>query len=219
MYVNAIIFGTSTYVDVTCFVVLLLFIPSLYSFCYDAKLIFNAFSFWSDTRPNSILLSYGIAKQCTKQGEILEFLASGSSEGERCGLNLSILADLMGLEAIPAEISQQPFVPDYGFCFDDAESQPTLFYPSSKFYSEKPLLNLVGDLAHKSEIMVHLDGQIAFAGAQTEMKNILSIIAEFYLSNNSIKWRKQSSLVPQFDRYLWFFTCPKGKGRFMLLLV
>lgn len=158
--------------------------------------------FVADTRPNSILFSFGIAKQCTKQWEILEFLKSGSSEVERGGLNLSILADLMGLQAMPTEISQHPFASDYHLCFHNAESQPTIFYPSTEFYFEKPLLDLVGNLAHKSEFMVHLDDQVAFAGARTEMKDILSIIAEFYLSKNSTKWRKQSLLVPQFDRYL-----------------
>lgn len=50
--------------------------------------------------------------------------------------------------------------------------------------------------------LFQLIDQVAFVGARTEMKDILSIIAEFYLSKNSTKWRKLSLLVPQFHRYL-----------------
>lgn len=156
-----------------------------------------------DTRPNSVLSSFGIAKQCTKQGEILEFLSAGSSEVEGGGLNLSILTHLMGLQALPTENSPHSYAPDYGFCVRGAECQPTLFYPSNDFYSENPLLDFVGNLANKSEIMVHLKNQDAFSSTQNEMKDIQSIMAEFYLSKYSTKLRKQSLLVPQFDRRMF----------------
>ncbi|KAL8089396.1 hypothetical protein AgCh_039007 [Apium graveolens] len=152
-------------------------------------------------RRDSILFSYGIAKECSNQGEILAFLSSGSSEVEEGGLNLSALNDLMGLQTIPTEMSDQClYAPDYGFCFQSAESQPTGFCPSSNFYFEKPLSNLDGDLDHVSEGMVYLNDQAALSSARTEMKDRLYVVAEYYLSKHTTKWRKQSVLVPQFDR-------------------
>uniref|UniRef100_A0A5B7B7G1 Uncharacterized protein n=1 Tax=Davidia involucrata TaxID=16924 RepID=A0A5B7B7G1_DAVIN len=153
-----------------------------------------------DTRPNSILFSFGIAEQCTRHEKILQFLMSGSSEVERGGLDYSTLSDLMGLQALTIDMHQQPFAPDYISCFHDAEAQPSLIYPSREFYSQKPFLDLVGDLVRSSDITVHPDGRVSFIGAGSEMKDILSIIAEFYLSKNSTKWRKQSALVPHFNR-------------------
>ncbi|WOG87325.1 hypothetical protein DCAR_0206549 [Daucus carota subsp. sativus] len=150
-------------------------------------------------RRDSILFSYGIARECRNQEEILAFLSSGSSEVEG-GLKLSVLNDLMGLQAIPTEMPQVLYSPDYGFCSQSAESQHTFLPPSSDFYSEKPLANLDGDVNHESEGMVYLDNQAALSSAQNDMKDRLYIIAEYYLSKHSTKWRKQSVLVPQFDR-------------------
>lgn len=151
-------------------------------------------------RSDSILFSYRIAKECRNQKEILAFLSS--SEVEEGGLNLSVLNnDLMGLKIIPTEISDQClYAPDYGFCFQSSESQPTGFSPSSNFYFEKPLSNLDDDLDHESEGMVYVDDQAALYSARTEMKDRLHVIAKYYLSKHSTKWRKQSVLVPQFDR-------------------
>ncbi|KAJ0610302.1 hypothetical protein HanHA300_Chr01g0002301 [Helianthus annuus] len=73
-----------------------------------------------------------------------------------------------------------------------------LIYQDREF--ESPLIDFVGDLVRHSKIMIHEDGQVSFIGTRTEMKDILSVLAEFYTSKNSTKWRK--SLVPQFNRYV-----------------
>ncbi|KAK3041399.1 hypothetical protein RJ639_000376, partial [Escallonia herrerae] len=175
-------------------------LPGLgFSKLHYTNYILFAYLFCSDTRPNSILFSFGIAKQCTKRWEILKFLMSKSSEIESRGLDPSILSDLMGLQAANIDMPQQLFAPEYGFDFHD-ESQQTIFYPSSEFYSWKPLFDMARDIPRMPEINGHLDGQSSSIGAGTEMKDILSIIAEFYLSKNSTKWKMQSVLVPHFDR-------------------
>ncbi|KAA8550903.1 hypothetical protein F0562_002587 [Nyssa sinensis] len=151
-----------------------------------------------DTRPDSILFSFGIAEQCTRHEKILQFLMSGSNEVEWGGLDCSILSDLMGLQALTIDTHQQPFAPDYISCAHDAEAQPCLIYPSREFYPQKPFWELMGDLVRSSDITAHPDGRVSFIGAGSEMKDILSIIAEFYLSKNSTSWRKQS-VVPHFN--------------------
>ena len=124
---------------------------------------------------------------------------SGSSEAELGGLDLSVLSELMGLQALTVDMPQQPLAPDCRACFHNDASQPSLIHPTSDFYPQKPLFYSVGDVAYNSDITVHPDGRVTITGVATEMKDILSIIAEFYLSNNSTKWKKQSVLVPHFN--------------------
>lgn len=140
-----------------------------------------------DNNPDSILFSFGIAEQCTKQEKILNFLRSGPSEAETSELDMSLLSDLMGLQALTTDAYQQPFA-------------PSLFYPSGRLYAQKPLLDFVGDLARSSKVTVHPDGQVLFMGTGVEVKDLLSVVAEFYLSRNSPNWRKLSMLVPHYSR-------------------
>ncbi|KAK9281056.1 hypothetical protein L1049_003948 [Liquidambar formosana] len=150
--------------------------------------------------PDSVLFSFGIAEQCTRHEKILQFLMSGSSEIERSGVDLSLLSDLMGRQALEIDVHQKPFAPShYRFHSYDAEASPFLIYPSSQFHAQQPLLDFLGDLARNSKFKVHPDGRVSFTGTGTEMKDILSVVAEFYLLKNSTK-RKQSMLVPHFIR-------------------
>lgn len=77
----------------------------------------------------------------------------------------------------------------------------SLVYPSSKFESQQLLLDFVGDLARNSKLKIHSDGRVEFTGSGTEMKDLLSIIAEFYLSRSPVKFERHSSLVPHFNWY------------------
>ncbi|XP_037492494.1 uncharacterized protein LOC105650233 isoform X2 [Jatropha curcas] len=138
-----------------------------------------------DTCPDSVLFSYGIAEQCTKHEKILKFLTSGSSDPEKDGLDLSVLSDLMGFQTLALDVHEQPCAP--------------LIYPSGKYDAPNPLVDFVGDMARSSKITVHPDGRVLFTGSGTEIKDILSIVAEFYLSKNSTKQTKQSILVPHFS--------------------
>ncbi|KAJ9171924.1 hypothetical protein P3X46_015221 [Hevea brasiliensis] len=138
-----------------------------------------------DTCLDSLLFSSGIAEQCTKHEKILKFLTSGSSEIEKGGLDLSLLSDLMDLQALTLDVSQQPCA--------------SLIYPRGKCDAPKPLVDFMGDMARSSKITVHPDGRLLFTGNGSEMKDILSIVAEFYLTKNSTKWTKQSVLIPHFS--------------------
>ncbi|XP_050236401.1 uncharacterized protein LOC126686405 [Mercurialis annua] len=137
-----------------------------------------------DNCPDSELFSYGIAEQCTKREKILKFLTSGSNEIENGGLDLSLLSDLMDLQSLTADVHQQPY--------------SHLIYPNEKFDFPKPLVDFVGDMARNSKITVQPDGQVMFSGSGAEIRDMLSIVAEFYLSKTSTKQMKQSMLVPHF---------------------
>lgn len=156
----------------------------------------------ADTHPDSLHFSIGIAKQCTRQREILEFLRYVSSEVERGGSEMSLLTDLMGLEVTADEVFPHPLAPKYGLYFQDVGCQSTLLFPRSGICSEKPLMDMVGDLDYNSDLKVYFDGQVA-GGLRIETMDIHSIIAELNLSNNSMKWRNKSMLVPQFE---WYFV-------------
>lgn len=159
---------------------------SIFVLCCSNLICLNFLN--ADNNPDSILFSFGIAEQCTKQEKILNFLRSGPSEAERSELDMSLLSDLMGLQALTTDAYQQPFA-------------PSLFYPSGRLYAQKPLLDFVGDLARSSKVTVHPDGQVLFMGTGVEVKDLLSVVAEFYLSRNSPNWRKLSMLVPHYSRY------------------
>ncbi|XP_028067374.1 uncharacterized protein LOC114270154 isoform X2 [Camellia sinensis] len=141
-----------------------------------------------DTHPNSVLFSFGIAEQCSRHEKIMQFLMSGSNEVEGCELDMSMLSSLMGPQALTRNNL-------YG-----AGVQPSLIYhPSNEFYAPLPLLELIGDLARRSKIELNADGQVSFTGDSTKLKDILLVVAEHYLSENSTKWRKQSMLIPHFN--------------------
>lgn len=142
----------------------------------------------ADDNPDSILFSFGIAEQCTKHEKILNFLKSRPSGAERSELDMSLLSDLLGLQALTTDVYQQPFA-------------PSLIYPSCRLYAQKPLLDFVGNLARSSNVTVHTDGRVLFKGTEVEVKDLLSVVSEFYLSRNSPKWRKPSMLVPHYSRY------------------
>lgn len=164
-----------------------------------------------DTRPDSVLFSFGIAEQCRRQEKILQFLMFGSREVDGGGLDLSLLSDLMGLQALTIDEHQQLFAPsDYKSCYQEA--QPSLIYPSRELHAQKPLVDFVGDLSRNSKFKVHPDGQVSFTGTGSEMKDLLSVVAEFYLSKNSTKWRNQSVLVP----HLSWLDSSSASGNFQV---
>ncbi|XP_041022605.1 uncharacterized protein LOC121263646 [Juglans microcarpa x Juglans regia] len=135
-----------------------------------------------ENRPDSVLFSFGIAEQCTKQEKILKFLMSGPSEVERSEFDMSLFSDLMGLQALTTDLSQQ---------------SSTLIYPNGTPL-QKPLLDFMGDLACSSKFTVHQDGRVSFTGTGMDVKDLLSFVAEFDISRNPPNWRKLSMLVPQY---------------------
>ncbi|KAK6260131.1 hypothetical protein QQP08_001623 [Theobroma cacao] len=140
-----------------------------------------------DAYPETAHFSFGIAEKCMRHEKILKFLMSGSNEVEKGELDLSMLSELMGLQPLMFGVHQQPYA-------------SSLIYPSSKINAEKPLPDFVGEMVRDSKITVNPDGRVILTGSGTEMTDILSIVAKFYLSRNSTKWRKQLALVPNFNR-------------------
>ncbi|KAM3356027.1 putative protein isoform X1 [Capsicum galapagoense] len=152
-----------------------------------------------DNHFNSVLFSFGIAEQCTKQEKILKYLRSGSTDVESGGKDMSILFDLMGPLAHAIDMHQREFASYLEQQFHDTKSQPSLVYPSAALHLWEPSSNLIGLNSGK---MIHFDDRLLVNGAsaRVEMKDILSIISEFYFSRNSMKSTKHAMLVPYFDR-------------------
>lgn len=163
-------------------------------FCFSVYLhyagyVFNCLGFLnSDDHPDSILFSFGIAEQCTKHDKFLKFLMSRPSEAERSGIDVSLLSDLMGLQALKTDAYQQPF-------------GPSLIYPSGQLHAPKPILDFVRDLASSSKIVVQPDGRVIFTDTGKEVNDLLSVVAEFYVSRNSSKCGQLAMLVPRYSRY------------------
>ncbi|XAR61238.1 hypothetical protein NMG60_11034884 [Bertholletia excelsa] len=146
-----------------------------------------------ESHPNSILFSFGIAEQCTRHEKILQFLMSSEAGGS--GLDLSVISDLMGLQALRIhDICQKPFPPGCTCSTLDAVDQPFLLYPRSEICAPRPLLQHVRDLTHRS------DCQIPITCVSNDFKDLVSVLSEYYLLKNSVKWRKQSVLIPHFNR-------------------
>lgn len=136
---------------------------------------------------NAVLFGFGIVEQCTKRDEIINMLMSETAEAGIDGANLSLLPDLMKLQLAGIGESQQPL--------------SSLIYPTNKFIIQKLLLPLVQDSALSSKITVHPDGQITCMGTAIQLKDLLSVVAESYISKSSGKGEKQSMLVPHFSWY------------------
>ncbi|XP_049343840.1 uncharacterized protein LOC125808164 [Solanum verrucosum] len=161
-----------------------------------------------DDHLNSVLLSFGIAEQCTRQENILKYLRSGSNDVESGEIDISTLFDLMGPLVHAINMHQQQFSSYLEQQSHDAKSQPSLVYPSAALHLWEPSSNLIGLNLGK---MIHSDGRLLVSGATAsiEMKDILSIISEFYFSKDSMKCTKHAMVVPYFDRK----TCKtKSKG-------
>ncbi|CAK8543401.1 unnamed protein product [Lathyrus sativus] len=139
---------------------------------------------------NAVLLGFGIVEQCTKQDTVSNLLKSGTAESRTDGANISLLLDLMKLQLSAINEPQQPFSSD----------SSSLLYLNDKFNIKKPLLYFLQDSALTSKVTVHLDGQITFMGAEIQMKDLLSVVAESYLSKSLHKGEKHSMLVPHFSR-------------------
>ncbi|GAV78719.1 hypothetical protein CFOL_v3_22184 [Cephalotus follicularis] len=151
----------------------------------DSTLRIPVFIDGQETRPDSVLFNFGMAEQYTRHEKIFQFLMSGSSEAEGGALEL-LLSDLMGLQALTSDVHQRPLA-------------PSRIHPSCEFYAQKPFMDFVGEVVRNSKNTIDPDGRVLFTGSGTEMKDLLSFVADFYLSKDSSKWRKQTVLVPHFN--------------------
>uniref|UniRef100_A0A1D1Y592 Drebrin-like protein n=1 Tax=Anthurium amnicola TaxID=1678845 RepID=A0A1D1Y592_9ARAE len=157
-----------------------------------------------DDYPNAALCRLGVAEQCIRHEKILQFLMSGSSILEGESLNVSLLSDPTGLHTLAIDICQRPHVPVVNdFCLDEVgndEFRPSLIYPQMEFFIPKPFWDCIEDLSCTSMISTHPDGRVLFMGTEAEIRDLLSIVSEFYLSKNSRSSNKREMVVPYFRR-------------------
>lgn len=142
----------------------------------------------ADVHSATVPLGTGLAKQSTMQREVFEFSMSGLSCAEKAGLDMSLLSDLTGLQSVETDTHCLPII-------------PSLVYPNFQFSTQNTLSDFMGDLVRNSKITIDSDGRVLIADSGTEMKDLLSIVAEFYLSRNLTQGRKLSMPVPHFSRY------------------
>ncbi|KAE9611500.1 hypothetical protein Lal_00011724 [Lupinus albus] len=138
------------------------------------------------TCPSAVRFGFGIIEQCTEHDKVMQFIMSGTAEAGAGGVHMSLLSDLMDLKLSGID--------------DPRQALASLLYPYSKSYNQKPSLDIFHDSALSSKISVHPDGQVTFMGTAVEMKNLLSVVAESYLTENSHKGEKRTILVPHFSR-------------------
>lgn len=134
----------------------------------------------------SRLSSFGVTEPCAGPDKLSQLLASAPHKVPNAQVDVAFLYDMMKLVAVHTDVSQQSATP--------------LINTDGELYSEKLITDILGDLAHGSKLTIQPDGQVIFSGSELEMKDFISFVAEFYMSNNVKKWRTQSVLVPYFDR-------------------
>lgn len=153
-----------------------------------------------DARPESVLFSYGVAEHCTRHEKILEFLTSESSIAEE--KDISLISDLMGFHTFSMDMIPQPHVSmDAKFSlYDVGMDDPEQFlHPQRQLYASKSLLEFVGNLSGTSTITVHPNGSVLFSGNGNEVKDLLSVVEEFYLTKRLLNGKK-AMVVPYFTR-------------------
>ncbi|KAG6571441.1 hypothetical protein SDJN03_28169, partial [Cucurbita argyrosperma subsp. sororia] len=137
-----------------------------------------------DNRGGSLIFSSRFEEEFKRCEKVLESLVSCPSEEKKYALNLP---DLRGLQELKTQHCRGPVA-------------TSLIFPSCEFDAPEPILDFVGELIRSSKITIHPDGQILLTETGTKIKDLLSVVAEFYLSKNSLSWSRQSILVPKYDR-------------------
>ncbi|PIN18184.1 hypothetical protein CDL12_09152 [Handroanthus impetiginosus] len=97
-----------------------------------------------------------------------------------------MLYDLTGCQSLMTDFSQQPF---------PSSSPPLqdLVYPTRELYLNEPFLDL--------ENAYRPNGQLQYSCSGDKMNDIFSLISDFHSSKHTNKSRKQTMLVPYFQRW------------------
>ncbi|CAI0395348.1 unnamed protein product [Linum tenue] len=138
---------------------------------------------WTD----KVLPGVGIAEQCARHDRIMQFLKSRWNELETGELDLYEVSELMGLRTLHLTMDLDAYNPPMSM--------------KGEFDFVNPLVDFMSDMARGSKITIHPDGRLLLSGTGTEIKDILPIVAEFYLNNDSTTWERHSVLIPQFNRF------------------
>ncbi|CAN8237845.1 unnamed protein product [Cochlearia groenlandica] len=129
-----------------------------------------------------VLSFSGITEKYARQEKVMEFLLSRTEELEQRGFNMSLISELMEIEAI--------------------KSSSSLLYLNQEL--EKPVLDLFKDImVDHPDLSIQSNGHnILFSSSNSsELNDIFSIASELNLSSNSTKWRQLSPLIPHFQRF------------------
>ncbi|XP_020101490.1 uncharacterized protein LOC109719314 isoform X3 [Ananas comosus] len=134
-----------------------------------------------DSRPDSILFSFGIAGQCTRHEKILKFLTSGSKLTEQ-GLNMALLSDLMGFRNVAIGVCHQVL-----FTGNEAEMQDLLsmiaeFNLSKRSTGGSKLPMLVPYFTRKFRAHSRANNQVSSLGLHSETVAPLK-------SSHNLKWK------------------------------
>ncbi|KAJ4769015.1 Drebrin-like protein [Rhynchospora pubera] len=147
---------------------------------------------------DSVLFSFGIAEQCTRHEQILRYLMSGSSTPSAPD-HLSNLSHLLGFHPC-----HQPLTPQDRRLLLLLASNTTTTMDQDQADS---FARFLSRMSASSLLSVDPVGRILFSGSPAEMKDLLSILAEFDLpfththtSPSPPAPSKLSLLVPYFDR-------------------
>lgn len=149
-----------------------------------------------DSHPDSVQLSLGIAEQCSRQEKILKFLMSGSDVKE---LDASILAELMGPQTLPINMSTQPYIPDDKLSiYEFGLEEPQQYLPENQLIIPDPLLEFAQ--SNGSALTIDENGRVVFPGNGDEMRDLLSVFLEFNVTKRESSGCKAAYLVPYFHR-------------------
>ncbi|CAM8925655.1 unnamed protein product [Rhodiola kirilowii] len=149
-----------------------------------------------ENQPDSMLLSHGISENFTRNEEILRVLTS--SETQKSGLDLSFPSHKIGVQS--PDWQPQAFSHyDLGVLYNDEKPRPSIIIPNCVLNTEKSVIDFVGDLSRNPEIITGSDGHVLYMGLQSEMKDMQSIVEEYYLLRKTHLRRKQS-VVPYYFR-------------------
>ncbi|KAF9618354.1 hypothetical protein IFM89_000989 [Coptis chinensis] len=152
-----------------------------------------------ETHPESVLFSFGIAEQCTRQQNILKFLMSGSSEAGREGIDFSLLSNLMGLDTCRNYKNlQKTSLEGCLYEIEREKYQHSLLFPRTKLYSQTPVQEFIGNLT-SFKTTAQQDGRVLFSVTE-QIKDLHSVVEEFYPSKSSARLSNQSILVPYLKR-------------------
>ncbi|CAN1765655.1 hypothetical protein LINPERHAP1_LOCUS9691 [Linum perenne] len=128
----------------------------------------------TDSWPDEALFSSGVAEQCSSHNDSVMQFL----KSRWSELEMGGLRSSMGHQTLQLTVDLEPY--------------------------NNPLVDVVGDMVRSSKITIHRDGRVILTATGAEIKDIVPIVAEFYLENSSSSWRKQSAaVIPHFS---WFDT-------------
>ncbi|CAN8247973.1 unnamed protein product [Cochlearia groenlandica] len=138
--------------------------------------------------PESRVLRFGISDKYARQEKVMEFLRSKAEVFKGRGFSMSMLSELMELEAMKSSSQLLPY------------GASSVLYLNQEL--GKPVLDIVRDMVDNPEFSVQSNGHVFFSSSSSHKFNdILSVASKFNLSRNSPKWRQLSPLIPHFQRF------------------